>query len=437
MAWLFGALSVGAISHLVNPQHAAPDVTHLMQAACPKLLLHDADTAPLAQALSKTVPGTALLDMTRSLDHAHGMAEASSMSEDAAAFVCYSSGTTGVPKPVQYTHRSTVLHAWACALPDAMGLSAQDRVMPLVQTYHATAWGAPFVCPLVGASLVLVPPERDPACWFRWIEDHRITVVGATTAHWMALTQHMRAHHLRFSTLKRTVVAGARMAPQLARLIAEELGVEVCHAWGMTETSPLATIERYDHGVDLRHGKPVFGVELAIRDAAGRLDAHGHGELLARGHWVAHRGQDDDWLSTGDLARIDAVGRLEVMDRLDEAVPYAGGCVSSALVEYQARTVEGVADAALLAPDRPGGICNLVWVGTSAAEPAVVEARLAQRMAAEFRGWMPDGFIAIDALPYTPSAKVQKRILRERIAAAHKDAGASAGASLPTRSDQT
>lgn len=419
MAWLYGALSIGAVSHLVNPQHPADDVAHLMKMARATLVLHDAVTEPLAQALSVQRPSAPLLDMSQSLETTCRAEDANAFAEDAAAFVCYSSGTTGLPKPVLYTHRSTVLHAWACALPDAMGLSAKDRVMPLMQTYHATAWGAPFACPLVGAALVLVPPERDPARWFRWIEDHRITVLGAVTAHWIALAQYMRAHRLRFSTLQRTVVAGSRMAPQLARWVADELGVEVCHAWGMTETSPLATIEHYDHGLTLRHGKPVFGVEIAVRPSAGHLAPQGDGELLVRGHWVAHRGRDDDeWLPTGDQARIDAAGHLEVIDRLEESVPFKGGWVSSALVEYQARTVEGVVDAALLAPDGAGGPCTLVWVGACAAGPADVEARLAARLAAEFSGWTPDEFMAMEALPYTPSAKVQKRMLKAQLAAA-------------------
>jgi len=428
LAWLYGALSIGAVSHLVNPQHPAEDVAYLMRAARPTLMLHDTVTSPLAQALSNCGSSIPLLDIAQTFGNTRKPDGAPPFPEDAAAFVCYSSGTTGLPKTVQYTHRSTLLHAWACALPDAMGLSAQDRVMPLMQTYHATAWGAPFVCPLVGAALVLVPPDRDPARWFRWIEDHRVTVLGAVTAHWMALAQYMRAHNLRFSTLKRTVVAGSRLVPQVARFITEGLGVEVCHAWGMTETSPLATIERYECGSALRHGKPVFGVELAVRDEAGGLGSEGRGELLVRGHWVAHRSQaDEEWLSTGDLAWLHAGSHLEVIDRLDEAVTATGGTVSSALVEYQARTVDGVADAALLAPEQPGGRCILVWVGNSAVEPVAVEARIAARLTAEFGGWTPDGFIAVDALPYTPSAKVQKRILREQIAAAQKSFGVAAG----------
>ncbi|RZJ62659.1 MAG: hypothetical protein EON49_01465 [Acidovorax sp.] len=419
MAWLYGALSIGAVSHLVNPQHPAEDVVQLMRVARPRLMLHDTMTAPLAQALSSHERSIPLLDMAERVGDTVPSKGADSFAEDAAAFVCYSSGTTGLPKTVQYTHRSTVLHAWACALPDAMHLSAQDRVMPLMQTYHAAAWGAPFVCPLVGAALVLVPPERDPARWFRWIEDHRITVLGAVTAHWMALAQYMRSHQLRFSTLKRTVVAGSRLAPQVARFIAEGLGVEVCHAWGMTETSPLATIERYDRGSVLGHGKPVFGIELAVRDAAGAIGAEGHGELLVRGHWVAHRSQaDGEWLPTGDLACLHADSQLEVIDRLDEAVTATGVTVSSALVEYHARTVDGVADAALLAPARPGEGCTLVWVGNSVAAPAAVETCMAGLLAAQFGGWSPDAFIVVDALPYTPSAKVQKRILRQQVAAA-------------------
>ena len=408
LAWLNAALSLGVTSHLINPLLAPEHVLQLIAAARPSVLLHD----HAARHLAAGIRGVASVNMDESPaaparpPHPDGNVE--TFAEDAAAVVCYSSGTTGVPKAALSTHRSTVLHAWACALPDAMGLSSKDRVLPLMQMFHATAWGAPFVCPLVGASLVLVPPSRDPKQWYEWIEEHDVTVVGAVTSHWMALAAYMQTNKLRFGKLRRTVVGGTRLPEALARVIAEVLGVEVRHAWGMTETSPLATMEQYiPQGSRLRHGKPVFGVELRTGD--GTPGAKPLGELHVRGHWVAHRG-DDAWLPTGDLAVIHADGHLEVIDRIQDALGGAASTISSALVEFHARLVPGTADAALVRMESNEIV--LAWVCHPQAQEAVVSQSLRQALTDKFDGWAPDRLIAVDALPYTHSAKVQKNQLR-------------------------
>lgn len=408
LAWLNAALKLGATSHLMNPLLPPEQVLQLIAAARPSLLLHDHATAQLAAAAI----GVVSVSMDESpgapawLPQTEGNAE--DFAEDVPAIVCYSSGTTGLPKAALYTHRSTVLHAWGCALPDAMGVTSKDRVLPLMQMFHATAWGAPFVCPLVGASLVLVPPSRDPKQWYEWIEEHDATVVGAVTPHWIALAAYMQTNKLRFSKLQRTVVGGTRLPEVIARVIAEGFGVEVRHAWGMTETSPLATMEQYTpEGRRLRHGKPMFGVELRTGDGVEKaklLD-----ELHVRGHWVAHR-DDDAWLPTGDLAVIHADGHLEVIDRIQDALGGAACAISSSLVEFHARLVPGTADAALVRMESNEIV--LAWVCHPNAQEALVSQSLRQALADQFDGWAPDHFIAVDALPYTHSAKVQKNQLR-------------------------
>ena len=412
LAWLNAALSLGATSHLMNPLLGPEQVLQLIAAARPSVLLHDHATGHLAAG----VAGVVSVNMDESSGAPAGLLQpggiATPFAEDTPAIVCYSSGTTGLPKAALYTHRSTVLHAWACALPDAMGLSANDRVLPLMQMFHATAWGAPFVCPLVGASLILVPPSRDPKQWYEWIEEHGATVVGAVTSHWTALAAYMQSNKLRFGKLRRTVVGGTRLPEAIARVIAEGFGVEVRHAWGMTETSPLATMERYTPQAGrLRHGKPVFGIELRTGDgiqAPKPLD-----ELHVRGHWVAHR-DDDAWLPTGDLAVIHADGHLEVIDRVQDALGGAAGTISSALVEYHARLVPGTADAALVR--MASNEIVLAWVCDPHAQEAVVSQSLRQALTDEFDGWAPDRLVAVDALPYTHSAKVQKNQLRAVLA---------------------
>ncbi len=420
MAWLYGAASIGAVSHLLNPLFEPAQARVLAQAARPRLLLHDAACMSLARGLALehdglctrcTADATALVGDGLPLG-----ALSAGLDEECPAMVCYSSGTTGAPKAVQYSHRSLVLHAWGCAMTDSMGLSRSDRVLPLMHLFHASAWGAPFVCPMIGATLVLAPPTRDPVQWLHCIERQRVTVLGAVAAHWMALMPLLGQSADRFRSLRSTVIGGTRVPADLARRIQATLGIDVRQGWGMTETSPLATMESLSPaGADFHHGLPVFGVELSVGPA---LDAAGGvplGELLVRGHWVALRDEDADWLATGDLAAVHSDGRLEVVDRIDDAVLGAGRIVSSALVEACARAASGVADAALVSC---GARCTaLAWVlQAQAAEPAASDA-LRAAIAAAFDGWQPDLLVRVDSLPYTPSAKVQKRRLVQQLAA--------------------
>lgn len=410
LAWLYGALLVGVVTHLVNPQHEAAHVHALLAQAEIRLVLHDAHHDTLSVTLGQAL-GVPALAMSATVPNAGVEVGFPEFDECAPSHVCYSSGTTGLPKIVEYTHRALVLHAWGCALPGALALTGRDRVMPLMQLYHANAWGAPFVCPLVGADLVLCPPVRDPAFWHAAAERHGVTVLAAVTAHWLGLLQYCAATGQRFSSLRRTVVAGTRMPVAVARGIAQGLSVAVSHAWGMTETSPLATIEHFDPADDrLAHGQPVFGVQ--VRTAGEGALA----ELQVRGHWIACREPSQDgWLSTGDLATIDARARVEVVDRIGDAVRHGASAVSSALVEFEARTVEGVADAALLPGDDLDARTTLAWVAAGDADVAHAEDRLRSCLAAAFDGWVPDRIVAGGPLPYTPSAKVQKHKLRERI----------------------
>ena len=432
LAWLYGAASIGAVTHLLNPLFEAADVRTLARAARPRLLLHDTACAPLAQALAADAPQLPLRTMADAAELPVSTcalgADAGTLDEEAPALVCYSSGTTGTPKAVQYSHRSLVLHAWGCAMTDSMGLSGSDRVLPLMQFFHAAAWGAPFVCPMIGATLVLAPPSRDPALWLHCIERERVTVLGAVTAHWSALLAHMATQAARPTSLRSTVIGGTRVPPELALRIHGLLGIEVRQAWGMTETSPLATMERLQAGTaTLRHGRPVFGVELAIGPPLAAADGLPLGELRVRGHWVATEGEGAEgaessdgaggagWLATGDLATLHSDGRLEVIDRIQDAVLGAGRIVSSALVEACARGVPGVADAALV---HCGPNCTtLAWVRSAGSVEHTTADALQATVRASFGGWQPDVFACVETFPYTPSAKVQKQRLKQDLIA--------------------
>jgi 3-(methylthio)propionyl---CoA ligase len=424
LAWLYGALSVGAVTHLLNPLFEPPHAAMLARACAPRVLLHDTVCAPLAKALSAALPQALVnrIEDAVTLPPASAGLSAQLFDEESPALVCYSSGTTGLPKAVQYTHRSLVLHAWGCAMPDAMGLRRSDRVMPLMQLFHALAWGSPFVCPMIGATLVLVPPSRDPALWLRCIEEQQVTVLGAVTAHWSALAAHMQALGVQPTRLRSTVIGGTRVPDRLARLISQQWGIEVRQAWGMTETSPLATMQVLEPGDQkLRHGKPVFGVQTSLGPALGAAAGLPLAELRVRGHWVATRpdsttAQDeaDGWLNTGDLAAVHANGEIEVVDRIEEAVLGTRQIISSALVEAQARTVPGLADAALLCWG-PG--CSvLAWTAAPRSNEVEVGGLLRAALIAGFDGWCPQELVCVQSLPYTPSAKVQKDRLKQTLA---------------------
>jgi 3-(methylthio)propionyl---CoA ligase len=420
VAWLYGAASIGAVTHLLNPLFEPAQARALAQAARPRLLLHDTACMPLARALGLehrglvtrfTTDAASLKGDGQALGAASG-----GLDEEAPALVCYSSGTTGAPKAVQYSHRSLVLHAWACAMTDSMGLSRRDRVLPLMQLFHASAWGAPFVCPMIGATLVLAPPTRDPLLWLRCIEQQQVTVLGAVAAHWQALLPLLRDNQARLGSLRSTVIGGTRVPAELARHIQNVLNIEVRQGWGMTETSPLATMETLSADeAEFQHGLPVFGVELAVGPALDDVSGVPLGELMVRGHWVAVREDGPQWLATGDLAALHADGRLEVVDRIEDAVLGAGRIVSSALVEACARACTGVADAALVSC---GARCfALAWVLSPQAAESVAAQALQETIRSAFGGWQPDVLVRVDSLPYTPSAKVQKRRLAQLLAA--------------------
>ncbi|MDL5034668.1 AMP-binding protein [Pelomonas sp. APW6] len=410
LAWLYGALRLGLVTHLLNPLHEAAHLAAIVQSNRFKAVLYDAATQDLARVLPCDAPRWPMVTPASG-----ALLGAQRVEETWPSFVCYTSGTTGVPKSALYTHRSTVLHAWACALPDALGVSRADRVMPLMQTFHASAWGAPFVCPLVGADLLLVPPSRDPAQWYQWIEGQGATILGAVSAHWLALAAYMQAQGLKFTTLRKTIVGGTRLPSAVADFISHGLGVEVRHAWGMTETSPLATIEVHQPARPLLHGRPVFGVEC---DVSTEADCPlGSGELKVRGHWIAQRAEEPGgWLCSGDRALWNGDGRLQVVDRMVESLRPAqtgGVVVSASEVEHLCR-IPGVRDVALvkLADEAPA----IALILAEGADPAACIEALERRLAGAYQGWRPRHFVQVREFPYTASAKVKKQQLADLLA---------------------
>ena len=275
--------------------------------------------------------------------------------ENSASSMCYTSGTTGNPKAALYSHRSTLLHALAGALPDALSMSARDAVLPVVPMFHVNAWGLPYSAAMTGAKLVFPGPAMDGKSIFELIEAEKVTFAAGVPTVWQMMLGHMQAGGLRFSTLKRTVIGGSACPPAMITAFNDTYGVEVLHAWGMTEMSPLGTVctlknkhlelEPQDKlRVRLKQGRGIFGVDMKIVDPEGQelpWDGKAFGDLLVRGPWIISayfKGEGgsplvDGWFPTGDVATIDPDGYMQITDRSKDVIKSGGEWISSIDVE--------------------------------------------------------------------------------------------------------
>src|SRR6185312_7113804 len=369
----FAVTGIGAVLHTINPRLHPDQIAWVANHAEDSFLFFDISFSGLVAELAPQMPGIkARVAMT---DRAHlpGDAPAETLvyeellaaqssdfawpelDEKQASGLCYTSGTTGNPKGVLYSHRSTVLHAMALALPDAFDFSARDVVMPCAQMYHANAWGIPYAAPMTGAKLVFPGPALDGASLYELMEKERVNRSSGVPTVWLNLINYMRQNKLRFSTLESTVIGGAAVPPAMVKALNDEFGVRVQHGWGMTEMSPVGTInspkekhlalspeERF--ALSLKQGRPVFGVDMKIVDSEGRelpRDGKAFGDLLVRGPSILRQyfhGEGGDplregWFPTGDVGTIDPDGYLQITDRSKDVIKSGGEWISSIELE--------------------------------------------------------------------------------------------------------
>jgi fatty-acyl-CoA synthase len=358
----FAVSGMGAVCHTVNPRLFPEQIVYIVNHAEDRYVFFDLTFAPLVAKLKPQCPGVkGWVAMT---DRAHLPQEVPdalafeelvaaesddfawpALEEDAASSLCYTSGTTGNPKGVLYSHRSTVLHSYGAALPDAMNLSARDVVLPVVPMFHANAWGLPYSCLLVGAKMVFPGAGLDGKSLFELFEGEKVTFSAGVPTVWLGLLQFMAETNHRFTTLKRTVIGGSACPPAMIRAFESDHQVEVLHAWGMTEMSPLGTVcqlKARHRGKSLddrlqvksKQGRAIFGVDLKIVDRAGKelpWDGKAFGDLMVRGPWIAKgyfkgEGGDplkDGWFPTGDVDTIDADGYIQITDRSKDVIKSA------------------------------------------------------------------------------------------------------------------
>ncbi len=454
---LYYAVSgMGAVIHTINPRLFPEQIRYIIGHAEDALVFYDITFAPLVESLAAACPGVkAWVPLT---DHDHRPASPKSalpcyeelvgaeadsfewpaFDEDTAAGLCYTSGTTGNPKGVLFSHRSTILHAYAISLPDATDLSACSVILPIVPMFHVNAWGIPYAAPLVGAKLVFPGPGLDGASLYELFENEQVTRSSGVPTVWLNLLNYMRAQGLRFSTLKKAVIGGAACPPAMIRTLNEEFGVEVQHGWGMTEMSPVGTInapkqkhfawtpaQRFTQS--LKQGRPVYGVDLKIVDGDGRelpRDAEAFGNLLVKGAWVARRyfrdeGGDpltpDGWFPTGDVGTLDQDGYLQITDRSKDVIKSGGEWISSIELENVAVGHPAVLEAAAIGLWHPKWDERPLLVVVKKPGAEVTREELLAFYEGRVAKWArPGDIVFVSELPHTATGKLSKLTLRQQ-----------------------
>jgi fatty-acyl-CoA synthase len=362
-----------------------------------------------------------------------------SFDENSAASLCYTSGTTGNPKGVLYSHRSTLLYTYACALPDAFNLSAGDSILPVVPMFHVNAWGLPYAACLTGARLVLPGPALDGKSLYELIEGEKVSFAAGVPTIWQGLLNHLEQHAARFSTLRRTIIGGAACPPAMIEAFEKTYGVHVCHGWGMTETSPCVTAGAFKArhqalseterlAMQAKQGRVLPGVDIRIVAPEGDelpWDGQTTGELMVRGHWVLARyfrqeGSGpliDGWFPTGDVANIDAEGYMHITDRSKDVIKSGGEWIGSVDLENIAMGHPAVAMAACIAARHPKWDERPLLVVVKKPGHELSRDELLGFYSGKIpKWWTPDDVVFVDNIPLGATGKMQKNKLREQFA---------------------
>ncbi|WP_130430190.1 3-(methylthio)propionyl-CoA ligase [Rivibacter subsaxonicus] len=449
----------GAVLHTLNPRLHPDQVVWIADHAEDQVLFFDLSFLPLVEAIASRVKTIkAFVAMT---DRAHmpalstvpgllcyeELVEAQAddfawpaFDEDSASSLCYTSGTTGNPKGALYSHRSTLLHSYAAALPDSLNCSARDVILPVVPMFHVNAWGLPYVACMVGAKLVFPGPWLDGRSLHDLFESEGVTMSAGVPTVWQGLLAHVEANGLGFSTMRRTVIGGSACPTTMMRTFQDRFGVQVLHAWGMTEMSPVGTVctlkanqLRLDAeqriAVQAKQGRAVFGVDMKIVDDEGHElphDGKAAGELLVRGPWIIanyFKGEGGDplvcndgqgWFPTGDVSTIDGDGFMQITDRSKDVIKSGGEWIGSIDLENIAMAHPAVAMAACIAASHPKWDERpLLVVVKKPGAKLTREELLAFFDGKIARWWTPDDVVFVDAIPLGATGKMQKNRLRE------------------------
>lgn len=453
----FGVSGSGRVLHTINPRLHPEQIAWIANHAEDQVLCFDLTFLPLVQAIHAKCPTirqyVALCDADR-LPADSGIPNLVAyeswiggqpveyqwpeFDENSASSMCYTSGTTGNPKAALYSHRSTVLHAYAAALPDVMAMSARDSVLPVVPMFHVNAWGIPYSAALMGSKLVFPGGALDGKSVYELIEAEKVTFAAGVPTVWQMLLGHMKPAGLRFSSLKRTVIGGSACPPAMIDAFREEYGVDVLHAWGMTEMSPLGTLctlknKHLEQGpeeqmkIRLKQGRAIFGVDMKIVGDDGQelpWDGKTFGDLYVRGPWVVREyfkgeGGDplvDGWFPTGDVATIDADGYMQITDRSKDVIKSGGEWISSIDIENIAMSHPAVQMAACVGMRHPKWDERPIVAVVKKPGTDVTREELLKFYEGKIAKWqVPDDVVFVEAIPLGATGKMLKTRLREQL----------------------
>jgi acyl-CoA synthetase (AMP-forming)/AMP-acid ligase II len=445
----------GAVLHTMNPRLHPDQVVWIVDHAEDQILFFDLTFLPLVEAIASRVHTIkAFVAMT---DRAHMPAGSKipnlfcyedmvaghpaefdwpTFDENTASSLCYTSGTTGNPKGALYSHRSTVLHTYAAALPDSLNCSARDVILPVVPMFHVNAWGLPYVACMVGAKVVYPGPWLDGKSLYELFESEGVTMSAGVPTVWQGLLAHVESNGLAFRTMRRTVIGGSACPPAMTRAFQERFDVQVLHAWGMTEMSPLGTVctLKYRHetmssedrlALQAKQGRAVYGVDMKIIDPEGNelpRDGKATGELLVRGPWIISsyfKGAGgnplvDGWFPTGDVSTIDADGYMQITDRSKDLIKSGGEWIGSIDLENIAIAHPAVAMAACIAARHPKWDERPLLVVMKKPNTEVTREEMLKFFEGKIaKWWTPDDVVFVDSIPLGATGKMQKNKLRE------------------------
>ncbi|HEY4343142.1 MAG TPA: 3-(methylthio)propionyl-CoA ligase [Parvibaculum sp.] len=454
-AW-YGIMGLGAICHTLNPRLFAEQLIYIANHAEDKVIFVDLTFVPVLEAIQDKLPKVkAYVIFT---DRAHmpatklanalcyeeiveaenGDFEWAKVDENSACGLCYTSGTTGNPKGVLYSHRSNVLHSMAANVGDALGMKSADVMLPVVPMFHANAWGIAFAAPAVGAKLVMPGANMDGASIYELLDKEQVTVTAAVPTVWLMLLQYLEKTGSMLPALTRVVIGGSAAPRSMIEIFEEKYDVKVFHAWGMTEMSPMGTLGALKAGMDklplekqidvkVKQGRAIFMVEMKITDDNGKelpSDGKAFGHLMVRGPAIAGaylKGEGgnildaDGWFDTGDVATIDAQGYMQITDRAKDVIKSGGEWISSIEIENLAVGHPKVTEAAVI------GIVHPKWderplliVVPKEGEKPTKEEILRYMEGKIAKWWMPDDVVFVAEIPHTATGKIQKLTLREQ-----------------------
>ena len=454
MASWYGAMGIGAVLHTVNPRLHPEQIAWIINHAEDKVLIFDKTFLPIVEAIKDNIPtvksfviyagadtmpentlGAVPFDIW--IDGRSQNVRWGDFPEDTACGLCYTSGTTGDPKGVLYSHRSNVLHTMITMQRDAIGMGANDVVLPVVPMFHANAWGLTFSCPATGANMVMPGAQMDGASIYELLDTEKVTITAAVPTVWLMLLTYLQENDLKLPHLNKVIIGGSAVPEKILRAFEEDYEVDVVHAWGMTETSPLGTLgtlppHMLDADIDtrmaqkLKQGRPPFGVELKIVDDEHNdvaWDGETSGRLLVRGPGIAaayFKGaggkvvDEDNWFDTGDVANMDQYGTMQITDRAKDVIKSGGEWISSIDIENIAVGHPKVANAAAIGvyhpkwDERPLLIIQPVEGENPSKEEifAALEGKIA-------KWWTPDDITFVDNIPLGATGKINKLALRD------------------------